>query len=69
VKHTVKTGRDCVSIDGRDHSFKDAVKFAYQITVAVELARALQCADDEIVHAAERMAHDSVRDQREGDRL
>jgi len=66
MKHTVQTGNDCVSIDGREHSLREAADFAYQISVAVNMVRI----HDEIAHAAERMAHDSLRDQREeGDRL
>jgi hypothetical protein len=55
-----------VHIDGQPMTPEEAIAFARRITVAAK--RALEQTQQirlMIVHAGERMAHDSMRDQRE----
>jgi hypothetical protein len=57
--HAIKTGKNCVSIDGVEHSPQDAANFAYRITTAVRMAQLVEVVRDELVRAGEKMARDT----------
>lgn len=54
----MQTGENCISIDGREHTLKEAADFAYRIAAAINMVRIR----GEVVHAGERMAHYVLKD-------